>query len=81
MVVNKKKYLNEVEGISSPTVSLEDLFFTLVLDVHEWRGGTNFDVPVAYMYADIPKYKKILLKIIGYLVYIMCHINHSMGSM
>ena len=42
---SKKRYLKERDRISSPTVSLEVLFCTLIVDAHEGRNVETFDVP------------------------------------
>ena len=41
--IEQKRYLKEGERISSPTVSLEALFFTLIFDAHEGREVSTFD--------------------------------------
>jgi len=50
----QKRYLKEGESIASPTVSLEALMATLVIDAYEGRDIVTFDVPGAYLHADIP---------------------------
>ena len=61
----------ERESISSPTLSLEALFCTLIIDSYEERDMAAFDVPGAYPHADIPKDKSILMNLRGYFVDIM----------
>ena len=39
------------------------LFCTLIVDVHEGRNVANFNVPRAYLRADMPKDKKFLMKL------------------
>ena len=56
-------------------VSMEDLFFTLIIDTHEGRKVATFDVPGAYSHADIPKYESILMKLRGNFVDTMCQVN------
>ena len=58
-------HLKEIESVSSPIVSLESLFFTLIIDEHEGRNIATFDVPGAYLHAEIPKDKRILMKFRG----------------
>lgn len=63
------------EEASSPTVSLEALLATLTIDAHENRDVAIFDVPGAYLHADLPEGKLVLLKIEGQFVDIMCEVN------
>ena len=53
-------------------VYLKVLFCTLIVDAHEKRDVATFDVPGAYLHEDIPKDKRILTKLRGDLVEIMC---------
>ena len=73
--IKQKMYLKEGESISSPTVSLEDLFFTLIVDTHKGRNMATFNVPEVYIHSDMPKDKRILMKLRGYFVDIMCQVN------
>ena len=43
-------YLKENESIASPTVSLEGLITTLIVDAYEQRDVGSFDVPGAYLH-------------------------------
>ena len=48
------------------TDHLPGIFFTgLIIDAHEGRDVVIFDVPGAYLNADMPEDKLILLKIEG----------------
>ena len=71
----QKSYLKEGENISSPTVSTESLIATLVIDAMEKRDVAIFDVPVAYLHAEMPKDKRVLMKLRGIFVDIMCSVN------
>ena len=71
----QRQYLREDESVSSPTVSLEGLFATLVIDAYEGRDVATFDIPGAYLHALMPKDKQVLLKLKGQFVDIMCEIN------
>ena len=71
----QNSYLKEGERISSPMVSLEALFCTLIIDAHEGHDVDTFDVPRSYRHADMPKDKRILMKIRGDFIYIMCQVN------
>ena len=68
----KNRYLREDESAYSPTVSLEGLFVTLVIDAYENRDVTTFDIPGAYLYAPHPSDKQVLLNLKGLFVDIMC---------
>ena len=54
---------------------LEALFTTLIIDSYEERDVATFDVTRAYLHADIPEGKTLLLKLRGGVVDIMCDIN------
>ena len=69
------KFLEENEVIASPTLQLESLFLSLMIDVMEGRDVAIFDVPGAYLHAEMPKDKKILMKFRGNFVDIMCKVN------
>ena len=56
-------------------VSLENVFYILIVESHEVFEVATFDVPGAYLHEDITKDKSILMKIrIGFVV-IMCQFN------
>ena len=59
----QKRFLKNGESISSPTVSLEAIVGTLLIDAHEDRDVAIFDVPGAYLQAEMPKEKKITYEI------------------
>ena len=63
------------EEASSPTIALESLMATLLLDAHEERDVAIFDVPGEYLHAELPKDKFMLLKREGPFVDIMCEVN------
>ena len=52
----------------------EGLFTTLIIDPMEGRHTYFFDVPGAYLHAEMPK-KIVLMKLRGYFVDIMCEVN------
>ena len=59
----KHRYLREDESAYSPTVSLEGLVVTLVIDAYENRDVATFDIPGAYFYAPNPSDKQVLLNL------------------
>ena len=63
------------EEASSPTVSLEALLSLFIIFAYEKRATAVFDVPGAYLHADIPEGKFALLKITGQFVDIVCDVN------
>ena len=71
----QKRYLGKDDSVASPTVSLESLFTTLVIDAHEERGVATFDIQGAYLHAEMPADKNEILKLHGHFADIMCDIN------
>ena len=67
--------MGEDESVAFPTVSLEPLFTTLVIDVYEERNIATFDIPGAYLHAKMPADKNLILKLRGHFVDIICDIN------
>ena len=63
----QKRYLKRGETISSPTVSLEAMTGTLAIDIKEDRDVAIFNVPGAYLQAEMPKEKKLLMKYMYYM--------------
>ena len=63
------------EEASSPTISLEALMSLFIIFAYEKRKTAVFDVPGAYLHADMPKGKFALLKITGQFVDIVCEVN------
>ena len=58
-------------------MSLKDLLTTLIIYSPKGIDVSVFDVPGAYLNAEIPEYKFILINIEGGYVYIMCEVNHE----
>ena len=71
----KRKFIKDTDSFASPTVSLEAIMTTLMIDAYEGRNMPIADVPGAYLDAEFPKEKKVILKLSGVFVYIMCDIN------
>ena len=71
----QKRYLKHGENISSPTVSLEAIIGTLLIDANEDRDVAIFDIPGAYLHAEMPEGKKLLMKFRDEFVDIMCQVN------
>ena len=73
--IKKKRYLVKDESVASPSISLESLFTTLVVDAYEEHGIATFDIQGAYLHAEMPADKNVILKLRGRFVDIMCDIN------
>ena len=71
----QKICLGKDESVASLTVSLESLFTTLVIDAYEERDIATFDIPGAYLHAEMPADKNVILKLRGHFVDIVCDIN------
>ena len=64
MSVNNEFILKDGEDLASPTILLEAIFSSLVIDANEGRDIANFDIPGAYLHSNIPEYNHILLKVL-----------------
>ena len=72
----QRKYLSEDTKISSPTVSVEEFFTTLLIDAYEGRHVATFDVTGAFLQPELPEQDhKVVLKLRGMFVDIMCRVN------
>ena len=71
---SQRKYVPREEA-SSPTISLESIMALLLINAYEERDVTIFDVPGAYLHADVQEEKFAILKIEGDFVDIMCDVN------
>jgi len=77
-VRNRKKQrlnLKENASYSFPTISLEGLLASLVIDVVEKRKVAIADVPGAYLHAKMPDDKQTLMVLRGDFTDIMCQVN------
>ena len=63
------------EDSSSPTISLQALFATWIIDSIEGRKVQTFDVPGAYLHAEIPEQDRVFMKFEREFVDIMCEVN------
>ena len=74
----QRRYLKPDESVASPTANFESLITTLLIDAYEERDIATYDVPGAYLHADIGKKEdgeRTLMKLEGEFVDIMCDIN------
>ena len=65
------KYLKEDDNISSPTLQLESLFISIMIDVLEGRDLAIVDIPGAFSHAEMPEDKMDLMKFRGKFAEIM----------
>ena len=65
------------EEVSSPTLSQEALMCILLINAFGGRDSAVFDVPGAYLHADIPDDKFAILRIEGEVVDFMCQMNEE----
>ena len=68
----QRRYITK-EQVSSPTVQLESLMLSLLIDAHENRDVATADVVGAYLLAIMNDY--IIVKISGTTANIMCQVN------
>ena len=68
-------YLNEYESVYPPASSLEGMIMTLLTGAYEGRKFITFDVLGAFLQAELPSDKLLLLVLRGEFVDIMCDIN------
>ena len=73
----QRKYLKVGEDISSPTVSLEAITSTQLIDTYEERDVGIFDVPGAYLHELLPNDKNIIMVLRNEFVDIMCDVNQE----
>ena len=66
------------EEASSPTIPQEALNATLAIDAFERRAVAIFDVPGAYLHANMPEDKFAVIKFENEFVDIMCEINKEL---
>ena len=71
----QRRYLKYGYSVASPTVSLEGLITSLVIASFEGRYIYSFDVPGAFLQAELPDDKLLLLRLNGEFVDIMCQVN------
>ena len=66
------------KNVSSPTVSLEALFTTLIIDAIELRDIDTFYVPGAFLQPELPEGSgMVLLKLRGIFVDIICEVKEE----
>ena len=68
-------YLKEYDTVASPAVSLEGIFTTLLIGAYEEREFISFDIPGAFLQAEMSEDKLLLLKMNGRIAEMMCEVN------
>ena len=71
----QRRFIKEGDDFSSPTASLEAIISTMIIDSHEQRDVAIADIPGAYLHAEMPPHKNVILKLEGEFVDIMCSVN------
>ena len=74
----QRKYLKQDKTVASPTAGLESLFVSLLVDAYEGRDVATYDVPGAYLQAELSpneNNERVLLRLVGNFVDIMCQVN------
>ena len=73
----QRRYIAE-DDVSSPTVHLESLMITLLIDATEQRDVATADIVGAYLLADFEDF--VIVKISGDTVDIMCQVNQTFSK-
>ena len=73
--IKQNRYLKYIRNISSPIVLIEVLMTTLMIDTVEGIDTAIFDVTGVYIYAEMPKDKRAVMKLQGKFVDIICEVN------
>ena len=63
----QRHFVKAEENFASPTASLESILTTLIIDAYEEKNVAVADVPGAYLHAEFPREKKVILKLTGVL--------------
>ena len=67
---SQRQYLKQDESVAPPTVSLESILTTLLIDAHEGKDVDIFDVPGTYLQANLnvgDDTERVILKLTGVL--------------
>ena len=73
---NQRKYLRSDESVASPTVSTKGMIGSFVIDAYKEREIGSFDIPGAYLHANMKHDgKRVLLVLRDEFVDMMCEVN------
>ena len=78
MVVSKDNIYISRDEVSSPTIQLESLMITLLIDAHEKLEVATVDVVGAYLLATIEDF--VIVKVDGASAHIMCEVNPTFNK-
>ncbi len=73
----QRSYLSEYDSVASPTVSLEGIITTLLIGAYEGRKHISFDIPGAFLQAEMPNDELVLLRFTGRIADILGEINEN----
>ena len=73
----QRSYLSEYDLVASSTVSLEGIITSFLIGAYEGRNYMSFDVPGAFLQADMPDDKLVLLKFKGRMAYMLADVNEK----
>ena len=76
----QRKFINKDNNFSSPTALLESILMTLIIDAWEEHDVAVADIPGAYLHAEFPADKRVILKLKGVFVDIMVDVNPDFGQ-
>ena len=74
---SKQRVYTTREETASPTIGMEALLASLMIDAHEGRAVQTFDVPGAYLQTPMPEGKIVHMKFEGEFVDILCDSDKS----
>ena len=73
----QRSYLSEYDSVASPTVSLEGIITSLLIGAYEGRNYISFDVPGAFLQANMPDDKLVILKFKGRMADMLADVNEK----
>ena len=73
----QRQFLGLYESVASPTISLEAILATLIIDAYEGRSIAVFDVPGAYLHAPMLEGKCVIMRIRGDFMDMMIQANEK----
>lgn len=71
------KFLKKDESVALPTVSVEGLLATPIIDAYEQRCVGSFDIPGAYLHTSMPENKQVVMVLRDEFVDYMCEANEK----
>ena len=71
----QRQYLKEGDTVVSPAVSMEGIFLTFLIAPYEGRKVVLFDIPGAFLQAEMSEDKLLLLEFWDEYVEMMCQVN------